>query len=53
MLLSLVIMVVVVAYSTWSWRVALAERRRDLLAAEASTPGAGAAAPRDPEPRGS
>jgi 4-amino-4-deoxy-L-arabinose transferase-like glycosyltransferase len=32
MLVSLLFMVVVVAYSTWSWRVALAERRRDLLA---------------------
>jgi cytochrome bd-type quinol oxidase subunit 2 len=32
MLVSLVFMVVVVAYSTWSWRVALAERRRDRLA---------------------
>jgi hypothetical protein len=34
MLLSLAFMAVVVGYSAWSWRVALAERRRDLLAAE-------------------
>ncbi len=32
MLLSLVFTAVVVAYSAWSWRIALAERRRDLLA---------------------
>jgi 4-amino-4-deoxy-L-arabinose transferase-like glycosyltransferase len=43
MLLSLLFMVVVVAYSTWSWRVALAERKRDLLAAGAP-PRAGASA---------
>ena len=33
MLLALTFMALVVAYSAWSWRVALAERRRDLLAA--------------------
>jgi Gpi18-like mannosyltransferase len=33
MLLSLTFMALVVAYSAWSWRVALAERRRDMLAA--------------------
>jgi predicted membrane-bound dolichyl-phosphate-mannose-protein mannosyltransferase len=38
MLLSLLFMCVVVAYSAWSWRVALAERRRDALAAPAQPP---------------
>jgi hypothetical protein len=33
MLLALVFMAVVIAYSAWSWRIALAERRRDRLAA--------------------
>jgi C-terminal four TMM region of protein-O-mannosyltransferase/Dolichyl-phosphate-mannose-protein mannosyltransferase len=33
MLLALTFMALVVAYSAWSWRIALAERRRDLLAA--------------------
>jgi predicted membrane-bound dolichyl-phosphate-mannose-protein mannosyltransferase len=33
MLASLTFMAVVIAYSAWSWRVALAERRRDRLAA--------------------
>lgn len=42
MLLSLVFMAVVVAYSAWSWRIAIAERRRDRLA-EASEPPAWAA----------
>jgi Gpi18-like mannosyltransferase len=32
MLVSLTFMAVVVGYSTWSWRIALAERRRDALA---------------------
>jgi hypothetical protein len=32
MLLSLTFMALVVAYSAWSWRIALAERRRDMLA---------------------
>jgi hypothetical protein len=34
MLLSLVFTAVVVGYSAWSWRIALAERKRDLLATE-------------------
>jgi hypothetical protein len=34
MLLSLVITAAVVGYSAWSWRIALAERKRDLLAGE-------------------
>jgi hypothetical protein len=34
MLLSLVFTAVVVGYSAWSWRIALAERKRDQLAAE-------------------
>jgi hypothetical protein len=38
MLVSLLFMVVVVAYSTWSWRVALAERRRDMLARAVAPP---------------
>jgi hypothetical protein len=33
MLASLTFMAIVVAYSAWSWRVAIAERRRDALAA--------------------
>ncbi|HXG25896.1 MAG TPA: phospholipid carrier-dependent glycosyltransferase [Candidatus Binatia bacterium] len=36
MLVSLAFMAIVVGYSAWSWRVALAERRRDLLAAQAA-----------------
>ena len=36
MLLSLIFTAAVVGYSAWSWRIALAERRRDLLAANAS-----------------
>jgi Gpi18-like mannosyltransferase len=43
MLLSLLFMVIVVAYSTWSWRVALAERRRDELARGAAPPHGAAA----------
>jgi len=38
MLVSLLFMSVVVAYSAWSWRVALAERRRDRLAARPEPP---------------
>jgi hypothetical protein len=38
MLLSLTFMAVVVAYSAWSWRIALAERRRDHLAAQREPP---------------
>ena len=38
MLVSLLFMSVVVAYSAWSWRIALAERRRDALAATAQPP---------------
>jgi hypothetical protein len=38
MLASLAFMAVVVGYSAWSWRIALAERRRDLLAAQADPP---------------
>jgi hypothetical protein len=38
MLVSLLFMSVVVAYSAWSWRIALAERRRDALAARAQPP---------------
>jgi hypothetical protein len=38
MLVSLLFMCVVVAYSAWSWRIALAERRRDALAARARPP---------------
>ncbi|HET9852160.1 MAG TPA: phospholipid carrier-dependent glycosyltransferase [Candidatus Limnocylindrales bacterium] len=38
MLVSLLFMSVVVAYSAWSWRVALAERRRDRLAAQPEPP---------------
>jgi hypothetical protein len=38
MLVSLLFMCVVVAYSAWSWRVAVAERRRDLLAARGRPP---------------
>ena len=34
MLASLTFMAVVVGYSAWSWRVALAERRRDELAGD-------------------
>ena len=33
MLLALAFMAVVIAYSAWTWRIALAERRRDRLAA--------------------
>jgi hypothetical protein len=33
MLLALVFMAIVIGYSAWSWRIALAERRRDRLAA--------------------
>ncbi|HUQ44531.1 MAG TPA: phospholipid carrier-dependent glycosyltransferase [Candidatus Limnocylindria bacterium] len=32
MLLAIAFMAIVIGYSAWSWRVALAERRRDLLA---------------------
>jgi hypothetical protein len=42
MLLALAFMAVVIGYSAWSWRIALAERRRDRLAAPADgtgTPG--------------
>jgi hypothetical protein len=35
MLLSLAFTALVVGYSAWSWRIALAERRRDALAADA------------------
>jgi hypothetical protein len=39
MLLSLTFMAVVVGYSAWSWRIALAERRRDALDARDDAPG--------------
>jgi predicted membrane-bound dolichyl-phosphate-mannose-protein mannosyltransferase len=42
MLASLTFMAVVVGYSTWSWRVALAERKRDQLAARDAAGWAGA-----------
>jgi hypothetical protein len=38
MLGALIFMATVVAYSTWSWRVALAERRRDELARREAPP---------------
>jgi hypothetical protein len=38
MLVSLLFMSVVVAYSAWSWRAALAERRRDRLAERPEPP---------------
>ena len=38
MLGMLTLMAVVVAYSAWSWRIALAERRRDRLAAQSDPP---------------
>ena len=38
MLLSLAFMSVVIGYSAWSWRIALAERRRDLLARRDDAP---------------
>ncbi|HYK95242.1 MAG TPA: phospholipid carrier-dependent glycosyltransferase [Candidatus Dormibacteraeota bacterium] len=44
MLASLTFMAVVVGYSAWSWRVALAERRLDALAAPDDRPGAAAGA---------
>ena len=37
MLLSLLFTVIVVGYSAWSWRIALAERKRDALAEDAAT----------------
>ena len=42
MLASLTFMAVVVGYSAWSWRVALAERKRDQLAAHDAAGWAGA-----------
>jgi hypothetical protein len=44
MLLSITFMAIVVGYSAWSWRIALAERRRDLLAARSEPPTLGAPA---------
>jgi C-terminal four TMM region of protein-O-mannosyltransferase/Dolichyl-phosphate-mannose-protein mannosyltransferase len=44
MLASLTFMVVVVGYSAWSWRVALAERRLDALAGSDDSAGAAAGA---------
>ncbi len=38
MLVSLLFMTAVVAYSAWSWRIAVAERRRDQLAAQTEPP---------------
>ena len=37
MFLSLTFTAVVVGYSAWSWRIALAERKRDRLAGEGAT----------------
>jgi hypothetical protein len=38
MLVSIAAVAVVIGYSAWSWRIALAERRRDLLAEQSEPP---------------